>query len=63
MQIEADVPAAATPVKDVRPSPRKYTKKEKQQPAEIMQGGLATPLSGNRRKNKMEFKQEDKEVI
>lgn len=29
MQIEADVPAATASVKDVRSSPRKYTKKEK----------------------------------
>ncbi len=63
MQIEADVPAATATVKDVRPSPRKYTKKDKQQPADIAQGGLATPPSGNRRKMKMEFKKEDQEVL
>ena len=60
-QIEPFVHAATATVKDVSPSPRKNSKQKKQQAAYIVQG-LATPPSGNRRKNKMEFKNDKEEL-
>ena len=62
LQLEADIAATKT-VQDVRPSPKKYTRKEKQQVDDIAEGGFATPPTANRRKMKIEFKKEDQEVI
>ena len=62
LQLEADIAAAKT-VQDVRPSPKKYARKEKQQADDLAEGGFATPPAVNRRKMKIEFKKEDQEVL
>ena len=53
-----NIPEAAPTVQDIRPSVRKYTRKHSTE----REQGIETPLK-NRRKDKIEYKKEEQEVV